>query len=95
MSNTALNYVAWDYVQFVPFAGCVAVTGKFAGDACVFPFKYGDKTFTGCTVLDTVDGRPWCSTETNVTDHHQSGKWGACSCGCPIDKEWNACCEAS
>eukprot|EP00088_Acartia_fossae_P000995 TRINITY_DN10368_c0_g1_i1.p1 TRINITY_DN10368_c0_g1~~TRINITY_DN10368_c0_g1_i1.p1 ORF type:complete len:197 (-),score=10.30 TRINITY_DN10368_c0_g1_i1:366-956(-) len=32
------------------------------GEKCVFPFKYGEKTYHECTFDKTDNGLPWCAT---------------------------------
>jgi len=54
---------------------------------CVFPFKFQNQVFVGCTEVGAVDGKAWCSTRTNQEGHHVggAGNWGQCSSNCPQD----------
>lgn len=49
------------------------------GRACVFPFTYKGRTYTGCTDVDSDDGL-WCSTKTDWWGNHVGGEgeWGTC-----------------
>jgi hypothetical protein len=57
---------------------------------CVFPFKFGGNTYSGCSFHDAEldeDGNPiaWCSTRTDASDAHIGGAWGNCDpTACPI-----------
>ena len=31
--------------------------------SCKFPFIYKDNAYYGCTTVDGVNGKPWCSTK--------------------------------
>jgi len=59
---------------------CVTVGGAKVGAQCVFPFKFGDKIYNGCT-FDDADGKYWCSTRTDSNGVHMGGQglWGHCS----------------
>ncbi|KAK7145571.1 hypothetical protein R3I93_013342 [Phoxinus phoxinus] len=52
-----------------------SVGGNSFGKPCHFPFKFGYKWYTDCTVDGRSDGRLWCST---VRDYNIGGKWGFC-----------------
>ena len=53
------------------------------GSLCVFPFKYGGKTYTSCT--EANHDRPWCATE--VWKSKNMKKWGHCNGDtCPVGK---------
>ena len=47
------------------------------GDKCVFPFIYKGKKYEKCTLDDGGD-REWCSTQTDSSGNHISGKFGRC-----------------
>lgn len=51
---------------------------------CVFPFKYGGKTYSSCTDISDP-GKFWCSTKTDKNGRHVTKRkqWGYChpSCG--------------
>ncbi|XP_078343876.1 epididymal sperm-binding protein 1-like isoform X2 [Oculina patagonica] len=57
-------------------------------DGCVFPFKYGGKTYTTCTYADHF--RPWCAWDSK----YNILRWSACECSptearrfnCPTNK---------
>jgi hypothetical protein len=57
---------------------------------CIFPFKYGGKTYYGCTTDVDPDQLAWCSTKVNLdTGDHIDGEghWGHCvSPLCPADE---------
>ena len=67
------------------FIDCtVTVSGPNPNRKCVFPFKYGSKTYGSCT--DVSDpGKYWCSTKTDKNGRHVTKRkqWGYChpSCG--------------
>ena len=61
------------------------------GEPCVFTFivqqkndeySYTITTYDECTTDLDPDGRLWCSTETDESNVHISGKWGYCSDSC-------------
>lgn len=56
---------------------------SFLRKPCVFPFIYKNRTFKGCSELDTTD--PWCSTELDKNGFHSEGHWGNCPTECRID----------
>ena len=58
---------------------CQADNGK----VCVFPFKFRNKQFRGCTTEFDDTGAAWCSTKVNAEGEHVSGagEWGYCR-GC-------------
>merc|ERR1719210_1519988 len=51
---------------------------------CVFPFKFKDKTFFGCTIFSDPDDRFWCSTKVDEDGNHVVGQdeYGYCSDEC-------------
>ena len=54
---------------------------------CVFPFKWGGFTYSGCTTARfgnggaSFDDLKWCGTQSVVTS--EAG-WGICSPSCPL-----------
>mmetsp|Transcript_87522 Transcript_87522/g.203594 ORF Transcript_87522/g.203594 Transcript_87522/m.203594 type:complete len:712 (-) Transcript_87522:444-2579(-) len=60
---------------------CVTVghSGVGNGHICVFPFKYKDITYEGCTPVDRTFGGLWCATEVDGSSHLVEGKWGECT----------------
>ena len=72
-----------------PDSGCVTVSGGTIGVKCVFPFKYINKEYQGCTVAGVSDGKLWCSTNTDRNGNHIGGGgfWGHCpSRNCQTDQ---------
>jgi len=71
-----------------PCQNCTASNGK----TCVFPFSYGDGTFTSCTSWYTNGGAPWCSTKVDQYGIHISGagEYGNCPQDCPSDVNTDA-----
>lgn len=59
---------------------CYTTGGPDAGYPCDFPFKYRGVSYTECTVVDADDGKPWCSTLTDIEGKHVGGQgnWGHC-----------------
>jgi len=56
-----------------------------SGKPCVFPFIHKNVTYDGCTTKDDEEGKYWCSTQTNRTNHHVGGgkgNWGHCPDDC-------------
>ena len=74
---------------------CQADNGK----TCVFPFKFRNKKFTGCTTEFDESGKNWCSTKVTAEGEHVSGagEWGYCSSDCSttalVDSwsSWSTC----
>ena len=52
-----------------------------AGENCVFPFIYKNKTYDSCTLDDSEDGSPWCSTLVNSQGIHVEGEGWEGQCG--------------
>ena len=52
---------------------------------CIFPFKYADEIYYGCSTADN-DDKPWCSTKVTGLYDHVVGKgyWGNCPSDCPV-----------
>ena len=48
---------------------------------CVFPFKYGDKTYHACTNVDYEEF--WCATFVNEKQELSDSQWGNCTALCP------------
>jgi len=57
--------------------GCDCTNGwkPPVGSACVREFLYGGKAYSGCTMVDNVNGKAWCSHNEKYT----SGEWSECS----------------
>ena len=52
------------------------------GKKCVFPFKYKDVTYNGCTKIKNKNVL-WCSTKTDEQGNYiTGGNWGNCSVTC-------------
>ena len=54
----------------------------------MFPFTYKNIKYTGCTLVDADDGKPWCSTLTDSKGDHVGGQgqWGHCDLrSCTVD----------
>lgn len=54
---------------------------------CVFPFKYRNTWYTGCTSVGLQGGKRWCATvqyprELKATEAGGAKDWGLCSQGC-------------
>ncbi|XP_037100637.1 cation-independent mannose-6-phosphate receptor [Syngnathus acus] len=45
------------------------------GKACVFPFTFMKRSYTGCTTDGRTDGRKWCAT---TADYDKDKNWGFC-----------------
>ena len=50
---------------------------------CVIPFIYKQNIYGGCTLVDSDDGSPWCSTMVDSKGIHKEGEetWGLCAHG--------------
>ncbi|XP_059828140.1 macrophage mannose receptor 1 [Hypanus sabinus] len=67
------------------FEDLFTIYGNSNGQPCVFPFKYGKKWFTECTLDGRTDGLHWCATTSNYVDR----KWGICpSKSAPCNSLW-------
>lgn len=56
-------------------SGMKKVVVTYTGDACVFPFSYRGREYTGCITKDRE--RAWCATRIN--SYNQIVKWGFCN----------------
>jgi len=54
------------------------------GSACKLPFIYENELRSGCITDNDPEGKLWCSTLTNATNHHINGNWGHCVEDCPV-----------
>jgi hypothetical protein len=54
---------------------------------CVFPFKFKNRTYNGCTNIDNPNAFIWCPTKVHDNGEHISseGLWGECSGNCEMD----------
>jgi len=67
----------------------VKEAGSLIEKPCQFPFIYDNETYYGCTLKDTENGEPWCSTKTDpLTYEHitKIGAYGDCDDSCPSDQ---------
>ena len=66
---------------------CLTISGGTIGAYCIFPFKYQDRQYNGCTIADASDGKEWCSTQVDTIGQHvgNQGFWGHCNTNCPSD----------
>ena len=53
---------------------------------CIFPFKFGNNLFEGCTQTEN-NGMYWCPTQLSKDGslYMNSSNWGICESNCPID----------
>ena len=67
--------------------GCRADNDK----PCVFPFKFRNKKFDGCTQEFDETGAAWCSTRVTSEGEHVSGagEWGYCNTECRVTSTWS------
>ena len=67
-------------------SSCTTTGGGRTGAKCVFPFTYKDVKYTGCSLEDADDGKPWCSTKTDANGQHVGGQgqWGHCASNCEV-----------
>ena len=76
-----MTHFAFPFAKFffTSDEGCVTV----AGSDCVFPFIYNKNIYGGCTLVDSEDGSPWCSTLVDEQGIHVEGEvtWGRCAHG--------------
>ena len=62
--------------------GCSAKTcitkdnGYNTCERCIFPFRFGGKTYFKCTT--SISAYPWCSTKVDENFNHVTGNWGLC-----------------
>ena len=63
--------------------GCKTVSGPSPNTSCIFPFKYGGKTFHKCTT--DILGKPWCATSVDESGELVDfTKYGFCEQGCNL-----------
>ena len=64
---------------------CFTVSGPNPGSACVFPFRYKNKLYTGCDTDPVDPTKTWCSTKTDKSGNHVTGQneYGHCGLNCP------------
>merc|ERR1711915_557873 len=60
---------------------CTTEAGPYAGQSCVFPFRYNGVVYTSCTTVDKETA--WCSTNTTLAGTHIPGYYGTCPSSCP------------
>ena len=75
-------YRTW--TDIISESKCVTVGGDDPVKECAFPFTRNGVTHDDCTRVDSIDGRPWCSTEVDADGVHTDGRghWGYCGSGC-------------
>ena len=56
---------------------------------CIFPFIYNNKIYNGCTDINDLEGKQWCSTKVDAKGIHVGkGKyWGHCRPDCEDHEE--------
>jgi len=59
---------------------CVTVGGPKSPSKCVFPFKYGGKTYNECEPSG-AGSTPWCATKTDANGEYIKGEYGRCNAG--------------
>lgn len=73
------------------FRSCECATLPSAADdqkhKCIFPFKYQEITYNGCTTNHSDNGDRWCAFEVDEAGVVLDGKWGDCNDACPHDGE--------
>ena len=70
------------FLDFYKLVDCSTTDGK----KCVFPFKYKDVTYNGCTKIKNKNVL-WCSTKTDEQGNYiTGGNWGNCSETCQKGK---------
>ena len=77
-----LSFMTWTYI--ISESKCVTVGGDDPVNECALPFTRNGVTHDDCTRVDSIDGRPWCSTEVDADGVHTDGRghWGYCGSGC-------------
>jgi len=60
-----------------------AVCETTTGQACVFPFKYNGKSYSGCAIQGNNES--WCYTKVDQTGHGVPGHRGTCASSCRLD----------
>lgn len=82
----------WDAVQKecipkVSQTTCKTVSGPSANKPCVFPFKWGGRTYNRCPIDPDDRSETWCSTKTDSNGNHITGQglWGHCGSNCKKD----------
>jgi len=75
---------------------CDVVEGPAKGSKCVFPFKWGGKTYSECAAwtyggISQALGKTWCSTKTTLDGQHVNGEgnYGFCSSTCPLKSDYD------
>jgi len=69
---------------------CSTVGGSSYPDQteCVFPFKYKEQEYHGCTNLqETAGPETWCATQVDNNREMLERSWGICSASCPSAKQ--------
>ena len=77
-----LSFMTWTYI--ISESKCVTVGGDDPVNECALPFTRNGVTHDDCTTVDSIDRRPWCSTEVDADGIHTDGRghWGYCGSGC-------------
>ena len=73
----------------VLLTGCQTIGGRGMGKPCIFPFKYGRRTYTKCITFHS-HVKPWCSTKVDREGRHINGNWGTCDENCPGNRKLTA-----
>ena len=76
-----MKIMLYHYLWFFEDNGCITSGGASPNSLCIFPFKFGGKTYNECA-LDS-DGY-WCSTKVDSNGTHIGGQgnWGTCGQNC-------------
>ena len=66
--SLSILFLVWSSILFSEPTGCVATDGATAGQACVFPFIFGNNTYNECIIFSDPEQIPWCSTKVAISE---------------------------